>query len=61
MHWARGGKGHWITVYSNPSHAFMVVAGLRFDTSMTKGDGPSWSRTLKSTPENYKVRHPNGL
>ena len=25
---------------SNPGHAYMKVAGLRFDTSMTKGTGP---------------------
>jgi hypothetical protein len=55
------GKGEWISVYGAPSHGYIVVAGLRFDTAMTKGDGPSWSRKLQSTPENYKVRHPKGL
>ena len=61
MNWKRRGKGKWITVYSNPSHAYMIVAGLRFDTSMTPGNGPGWSKTMRSTPENYKVRHPAGL
>src|SRR5688572_25429117 len=55
--WGTKGKGNWISVYGASSHAYMVVAGLRFDTAMTKGDGPSWSRKLRSTPENYKVRH----
>lgn len=55
--WGRGGRGRWITVYGAPSHAYMVVAGLRFDTSMTPGDGPGWSERLRSTPERYKVRH----
>jgi cell wall-associated NlpC family hydrolase len=55
------GKGEWITVYGAPSHGYIVVAGLRFDTAMTKGDGPSWSRNLRSTPENYKKRHPKGF
>ena len=55
------GKGQWISVYGAPSHGYIVVAGLRFDTAMTKGDGPSWSRDLESTPESYKVRHPKGL
>ena len=41
--WGKKKKGQWITVYGAPSHAYMVVAGLRFDTSMTRGDGPSWS------------------
>lgn len=55
------GKGEWITVYGAPSHGYIVVAGLRFDTAMTPGDGPSWSKSLRSTPENYKVRHPKGF
>lgn len=55
--WGSKGKGSWISVYGASSHAYMVVAGLRFDTSMTRGDGPSWSRTMRSTPEDYKVRH----
>jgi cell wall-associated NlpC family hydrolase len=54
-------QGQWITIYGAPSHAYMVVAGLRFDTSMTPGNGPSWSKSMRSTPETYKVRHPNGL
>jgi hypothetical protein len=55
--WGQAGKGGWITVYGAPSHAYMVVAGLRFDTSMTPGDGPGWSTSLRSTPEHYSVRH----
>ena len=55
------GKGKWISVYGAPSHGYIVVAGLRFDTSMTPGNGPGWSKSLRSTPENYKVRHPEGL
>jgi hypothetical protein len=46
MRWGKRGKGDWFTVYSNPSHAFLVIAGLRFDTSMTKGDGPGWSNRI---------------
>jgi len=34
MHWGDKGPGSWITIYTNPGHAYMVVAGLRFDTSM---------------------------
>jgi hypothetical protein len=34
MNWGQSGPGSWITIYTNPGHAFMVVAGLRFDTSM---------------------------
>jgi len=34
MSWGDPGPGGWITIYTNPGHAYMVVAGLRFDTSM---------------------------
>ncbi len=53
--------GSWITVYGSSSHAYMVVAGLRFDTSMTPGDGPGWSKKMRSTPESYTKRHPRGF
>jgi len=58
MNWKRRGKGKWISVYSNPGHAYLIVAGLRFDTSMTPGNGPGWSRNKRSTPGRFKVRHP---
>jgi hypothetical protein len=41
--WGKRGKGEWITVYANSGHAFMKVAGLRFDTADTKGAGPGWA------------------
>lgn len=59
--YGKRGKGQWITVYGAPGHGYIVVAGLRFDTAMVKGDGPGWSRSLRSTPESYKVRHPRGF
>jgi len=39
-------------VYANPGHAFLVVAGLRFDTSMTNGPGAAWSAQIHA--ENLK-------
>jgi hypothetical protein len=56
MHWGRGHRGRWITVYSNPGHAYMTVAGLRFDTSMTRGSGPGWSKQMRSS-SGYRKRH----
>jgi hypothetical protein len=56
MHWGRGHRGKWITVFSNPGHAYMTVAGLRFDTSMTRGTGPGWSRHMRSG-SGYRKRH----
>ncbi len=58
--WGRKGKGQWITVFANASHAYMVVAGLRFDTSMTTGKGPGWSSEMRSS-DGYKVRHKGKL
>jgi cell wall-associated NlpC family hydrolase len=58
------GKGAWITIYTNPGHAFAVIAGLRLDTSAA-GDpsglsGPRWRPNLRPT-RGYKARHPVGL
>ena len=56
MRWGRGHRGKWITVFSNPGHAYLTVAGLRFDTSMTKGEGPGWSKQMRSSA-GYRKRH----
>ncbi len=60
MRWKKPGRGKWITVYSNPSHAYIVIAGLRFDTSMTDGNGPGWSTSMRSTSGKFSARHPAG-
>jgi hypothetical protein len=58
------GKGQWITVYTNPSHAFAVIAGVRLDTSAagdpSHASGPRWRPNLRST-RGYRARHPLGL
>jgi hypothetical protein len=59
--WGAFGKGRWITVYANASHAYMVVAGLRFDTSavgerLNQGSGPRWRRT-KRKPTGYTAKY----
>jgi len=64
LRFGQAGKGAWITVYTNPSHAFAVIAGLRLDTSAA-GDpsglsGPRWRPNLRST-RGYRARHPVGL
>jgi hypothetical protein len=56
--WGEKGKGDWITVYANSGHAYAVIAGLRFDTSMTDGKGPGWSDEMRSG-RGYKKRHFN--
>ena len=60
MRFGSGGAGRWITIYSNPGHVFMTVAGLRFDTSGQGSAGTRWQRGAKPTA-GYTVRHPRGL
>jgi cell wall-associated NlpC family hydrolase len=56
------GPGRWITIYANASHAYMVVAGLRFDTAGdTSGTGPRWHPTVTAAASgSYVARHPVG-
>jgi cell wall-associated NlpC family hydrolase len=60
MSWGGRGKGDWVTIYANAGHAYMTVAGLRFDTSSSKRSGSRWSETTRSA-RGYRVRHPEGL
>lgn len=61
MRWGAPGPGKWITVYANPGHAFVEIAGLRFDTvGDEQGTGPRWH--LAAAPAaDYVARHPPGL
>ena len=54
------GPGEWITLYANSGHAYMVIAGLRFDTSARKREGTRWSDTPRSS-KGYTARHPEGF
>ena len=60
MTWGRAHRGRWITVYSNPGHAYMVIAGLRLDTSGTGGSGPRWQKARRSS-SGFVARHPRGF
>ncbi len=61
--WGLPGAGQWITVYTNPAHAFIEVAGIRFDTSAQDdpnpppGTGPRW-RPVMSGTQGFQARHP---
>jgi cell wall-associated NlpC family hydrolase len=65
MSWGDSGTGQWITVYTNPAHAFVEIAGIRFDTSAeadphpARGTGPKW-RPLYPNPSGFSARHPAG-
>jgi peptidoglycan hydrolase-like protein with peptidoglycan-binding domain len=59
--WGDAGPGTWVTLYANSGHIYMIVAGLRFDTSGMKTDGGSrWHASSRPT-KGYTVRHPEGL
>jgi peptidoglycan hydrolase CwlO-like protein len=57
--WGEPGPGQWITVYANSGHAWMVVAGIAFDT--VGGPGPRWHDPWVDSPEGFIARHPAGL
>ena len=67
--WGAPGRGRWMTVYTNPAHAFLVIAGLRFDTGFrdafaashgaAPGTGPRWGKPRPT--RGYTARHPSGF
>jgi hypothetical protein len=73
LSWGTPGPGRWVTIYSTDTptaHVFIVIAGLRLDTSHNGTDvgpnrnenGPRW-RILDHIPTwaHWSVRHPLGL
>ncbi len=54
------GPGKWVTIYADEGHAFMVVAGLRFDTSGRVKRDTRWQADARS-PGGLTARHPPGL
>ncbi len=56
--WGEPGPGKWITVYANAEHAWMIIAGLAFDT--VGGPGPRWHSSPVDSPEGFVARHPPG-
>ena len=57
--WGDPGPGKWITVYANAEHAWMMIAGLAFDT--VGGPGPRWHSSPVDSPEGFVARHPPGF
>ena len=58
--WGVRGRGRWITVYAHGGHAFVMLAGLRLDTSGSGGRGPRW-RPEPRSGRGFAARHPRGL
>ena len=58
--WGAPGPGRWLTVYANGSHAYAVIAGLRWDTvGDASGTGPRW-HLAGAVPDGFVARHPPG-
>jgi cell wall-associated NlpC family hydrolase len=64
MVWGHHGQGQWMTILTNPGHAYLDVAGLRLDTSSADDpnnqQGPRW-RPLRPANAGYSIRHPKGF
>jgi Transglycosylase SLT domain len=73
VRWGEPGPGRWVTIYATSAptdHVFVVIAGLRLDTSHDgtdvgpnrREDGPRW-RVLDHIPTwaHWTLRHPPGL
>jgi hypothetical protein len=73
VRWGSPGPGKWVSIYATDSptaHVFIVIAGLRLDTSHNgtdvgpnrSQDGPRW-RLLDHIPTwaHWAIRHPPGL
>jgi cell wall-associated NlpC family hydrolase len=58
--WGERGPGRWITIYANADHVYMVVAGMRFDTSARSRTGSRWTMEERSSA-GFTVTHPDGL
>jgi cell wall-associated NlpC family hydrolase len=59
--WGSAGFGTWITVFATSGHAYMYVAGLRFDTGGNGGGfGPRWHSDLRDNA-GFVARHPAGF
>jgi peptidoglycan hydrolase-like protein with peptidoglycan-binding domain len=63
------GPGKWVSIYANPNHTWIVIAGIAFDTAhfgatTPGGTGPRWLTNPTGNladGQNYVVRHPAGL
>ncbi len=59
MTYGAPGPGKWITIHADPGHMYMVVAGLRFDTSGANG-GTRWQAEPRGMT-GLQIRHIPGL
>jgi cell wall-associated NlpC family hydrolase len=60
MQWGAPGPGKWVTIYANPGHVYLVVAGVRFDTTGRRSTGSRWQSAMRPGG-GFVARHPPGL
>jgi cell wall-associated NlpC family hydrolase len=61
LDWGKPGPGRWITVWTNPTHVWMEIAGIRYDTGgLRSGTRTRWQPTMRPTA-GFTPRHPPGL
>ena len=63
MHYGDPGPGRWITVLAKREHTYILIAGLRLDTTDFRYGshaGPRWHGYLR-LGRGFEVRHPVGL
>jgi hypothetical protein len=63
MRWGEAGTGEWITVYTNPGHAFVVIAACastRAPRATAAAARVRAGAALRST-RGFKARHPEAL
>ncbi|MEA2364850.1 MAG: hypothetical protein QOE69_3250 [Thermoleophilaceae bacterium] len=58
--WGLPGEGSWISIYANGGHVYMVVAGMRFDTSARSRSASRWTMEQRSS-NGFTVTHPRNL
>lgn len=61
--YGQSGPGKWITIYTDPGHVFMDVAGIWFDTAAQSAANGNdrWSVSrISPTGGDWVVRHPAG-
>ena len=63
MNYGDPGRGQWITILASREHAYIIIAGLRLDTTDFRFGaraGPRWHEYLR-LGVGFQVRHPVGL
>lgn len=60
LRWGRPGFGKYLTVYVKRGHVFLMVGGLRLDTTSEYGRGPRWTKKSRRC-NGFYVRHIPGL